>query len=45
MLQARISIQRHLYVNNDEVGQHVSLYYAAYLIRHPNLFPLSTIQG
>jgi hypothetical protein len=43
MLQARISIQKYLYVKNDEVAQHVSLYYAAYLIQHPNLLPLSTI--
>ncbi len=45
MLQARISIQKYLYVKNDEVRQHVSLHYAAYLIQHPNLLPLSTNQG
>jgi len=39
MLQARVSIQKYLFVKNDEVAQHVSLYYAAYLIQHPNLIP------
>jgi hypothetical protein len=36
MLQARISIKKYLYVKNDEVAQHVSLYYVTYLIQHPN---------